>query len=60
MGLSATAACSGGATIVAMVIGPACPLPAIAGQLAPALAAILGSEDLLFRDPFAEFIPSGR
>lgn len=28
--------------------------------LTAALLAVLGSEDLLFRDPFADFIPSGR
>jgi hypothetical protein len=33
------------------------PVPATIG---PALAAVLGSEDSLFRDPFADFVPSSR
>ncbi|MEO8139734.1 MAG: hypothetical protein ABI742_08815 [Gemmatimonadota bacterium] len=36
-------------------VGTAAPLPLAAG-----LAAQLGSEDTLFRDPFADFAPSGR
>lgn len=32
------------------------PLPTPTGML----SALLGSEDTLFRDPFAEFAPSGR
>ena len=32
--------------------------PALA--LAASLATLLGSEDTLFRDPFADFAPSGR
>ncbi len=35
---------------------PAAPPPAAP----PSLAALLNSEDLLFRDPFADFIPSER
>jgi hypothetical protein len=60
MGLSPTppagavpgVATAAGARPGALVPGPV--------PLAPALAALLGSEDALFRDPFADFVPSGR
>ncbi len=43
--------------------GPSRPAPSAAAAASSqigALAAVLGSEDSLFRDPFADFTPSGR
>jgi hypothetical protein len=36
------------------------PAPTIAEAIPLALSALLASEDLLFRDPFADFTPSSR
>jgi hypothetical protein len=36
------------------------PVSAAQPPFAAGLAALLGSEDSLFRDPFADFAPSGR
>ncbi len=40
--------------------GTGAPAPATAEATPMALSALLASEDLLFRDPFADFTPSSR
>lgn len=41
-------------------IGSGNPRPTAAEVAQAALATLLASEDLLFRDPFGDFLPSGR
>jgi hypothetical protein len=40
--------------------GAGAPAPSAAEVIPASLSALLASEDLLFRDPFADFTPSSR
>ena len=60
MGMTSVPGPLGGSVAAPGGLAPASALPGTPALLAPALAALLGSEDTLFRDPFADFIPSGR